>query len=196
MQSSIVTTRIQEAEAGEDWHALFTRHQHEKSVAQALSSKGHEVYLPLYRAVRRWNDRSKKIWLPLFSCYVFMRGGIERQLQILTTPGVLQIVGYGGRPAVVPASQLDAVRKMIQCSLPVEPHPYIQPGDPVRVIRGPLRGIEGVLSRNKGSVRLVISMEMLGRSVSADISSSDVAPILPHSQRASHTRICAFAQTN
>lgn len=193
MQSSSLTRGIQIAGEEQNWHALFTRHQHEKSVAQALSSKSHEVYLPLYRSVHRWQDRFKELWLPLFSCYVFLRGGIDRQLQILTTPGVLQIVGWGGRPAVIPASQLDAIRKMLESSLPVEPHPYLQRGDIVSVIRGPLQGLEGILSRNKGSVRLVISMEMLGRSISVEVSASDVIRMMPASQRAMSHGVSASA---
>jgi transcription antitermination factor NusG len=174
MQSPTPDTGIQCIDASQNWHALFTRHQHEKSVAYALTSKGYEVYLPLYRSVHRWKDRSKELWFPLFACYVFIRGGLERRLQIVRTPGILQIVGWGGRPAVIPVSQLDAVRKMIENSRSVEPHPFLNYGDRVRVINGPLAGVEGILMRKKGSVRLIVSVEMLGRSASVEIAGSDV----------------------
>jgi transcription antitermination factor NusG len=152
-----------------NWYALLTRHQHEKSVAAGLSNKNHEVYLPLYRSVRRWQDRAKQLWLPLFPCYVFIREGMDRQLQILTTPGVLQIVGWGGRPAIIPPAQLVAVRQIIESCLLVETHPYLQCGDRVRVKTGPLMGLEGILTRKKGVARLVVSMEMLGRSAAVEI---------------------------
>ena len=77
------------------WHALYTRHQHEKVVAQALTGKGFEVFLPLYSAVRRWKDRQKELSLPLFPSYVFIRGGLDRMLNIVTTPGVHALVGWG-----------------------------------------------------------------------------------------------------
>lgn len=152
-----------------NWYALLTRHQHEKSVAFALSNKNHEVYLPLYRAVRQWQDRAKQLWLPLFPCYVFICEGMDRQLQILTTPGILQIVGWGGRPAIVPHMQLVAVRQILDSRFHVEASPYLQCGDRVRVKTGPLKGLEGILTRKKGTARLVISLEMLGRSAAVEI---------------------------
>ena len=152
-----------------NWYAIFTRHQHEKSVAFALSNKNHEVYLPLYRSVRQWQDRAKQLWFPLFPCYVFIREGMDRQLQILTTPGVIHIVGWSGRPAVVPQSQLEAVRRIMESCLIVETHPYLRSGDRVRVKTGPLMGLEGILIRKKGEARLVVSMEMLGQSAAVEI---------------------------
>src|ERR1700693_2424311 len=104
MHMAEMEMEIQSATGAANWYALFTRHQHEKYVAFALSNKRYEVYLPLYRSVRRWQDRAKQLWLPLFSCYVFIREGMDRQLQILTTPAVIHIVKWGGRPAVVAQS--------------------------------------------------------------------------------------------
>ncbi len=92
---------IQSASGAPNWYALFTRHQHEKAVAFALSNKSHEVYLPLYRSVHRWQDRAKALWLPLFPCYVFIREGMDRQLQILTTPRLIHIVKWGGRSGIL-----------------------------------------------------------------------------------------------
>jgi transcription antitermination factor NusG len=184
---------IQSAIVLQSWHALLTRYQHEKSVASALSNKGHEIYLPLYRSLRRWQDRAKQIWLPLFPCYVFIRGGMDRQLQIVTTPGVLNIVGWAGRHAVVPQAQLEAVMQIIQSRLTVETHPYLQCGDLVRVKTGPLMGLEGILTRIKGVARLVISMEMLGRSAAVEIDVSNVERIGPFLVPMPRNRIAASA---
>jgi transcription antitermination factor NusG len=170
---------IQSASDAQNWYALFTRYQHEKSVAFALSNKSLEVYLPLYRSVRRWQDRAKQLWFPLFPCYVFVREGMDRQLQILTTPGVIHIVGWGGHPAIVPQTQLDAVRQIIESCLIVETHPYLQCGDRVRVKTGPLMGLEGILTRKKGVARLVVSMEMLGRAAAIEIDVLNVERIGP-----------------
>jgi transcription antitermination factor NusG len=179
MHLAEMETKIQSAASAPNWYALFTRHQHEKSVAFALSKKSHEVYLPLYRSVRRWQDRAKALWLPLFPGYVFIREGMDRQLQILTTPGVIHIVKWGGRPAIVPQNQLNAVRQVIESCLLVETHPYLKSGDRVRVKTGPLMGLEGILTRKKGVARLVVSMEMLGRSAAVEIDVLNVERIGP-----------------
>jgi transcription antitermination factor NusG len=151
------------------WHALFTRHQHEKAVAQILSNKGHEVFLPLVCTTHQWRDRAKQLWLPLFPSYVFIRGGLDRQFQVLYTPGIINIVGWAGHPASIPENEISAVRQMIESSLRVEPHPFLHCGDRVRVEFGPLRGIEGVLVRKKNVFRLVVSVEILGRSAAVEI---------------------------
>ncbi len=174
-----IEMELQSAPDSRNWYALFTRHQHEKSVALALSNKSHEVYLPLYRSLRQWQDRAKQIWLPLFPCYVFIREGMDRQFQIVTTPGVLYIVGWGGRPTVVPHAQIDAIGRIIESCLRVETHPYLQCGDRVRVKTGPLMGLEGILTRQKGVSQLIVSMEMLGRSVAVEIDVLNVERIGP-----------------
>ena len=175
-----------------NWHAIFTRHQHEKSVASSLSSKGYEVYLPLYLSPRRWQDRTKQLWLPLFPGYVFIREGMDRQFQIVTTPGVIQVVGWGGRPAIVPQHQLNAVRRIIESCHSVEPRPYFKCGDRVRVKTGPLMGLEGILERKKGISHLVVSMEMLGRSAAVEIDAMNVERIGPYAAPVSK-RLSAIA---
>jgi len=151
------------------WYAIYTRHQHEKAVAQILSNKGLEIFLPLYRVAHRWQDRTKQLSLPLFPCYLFLRGGLDRRLQILTTPGVHTIVGWAGRPAVIPEVEIDAVRRAVESFLRVEPHPFLKCGDWVRVKSGPLQGLEGILVRKKNLFRLVLSVELLGRSVAVEV---------------------------
>ena len=98
------------------WWAVYTRHQHEKVVAQVLESKGFEVFLPLYETVRRWKDRSKLLSLPLFPCYVFLRGGLDRRLHVLTTPGIHTVLYNGERVASIPDGEMDAIRRVIQTS--------------------------------------------------------------------------------
>jgi transcription antitermination factor NusG len=162
-----------------NWHAVFTRHQHEKSVASVLSKKNYDAFLPLYRSVRHWQDRAKSLWLPLFPCYVFVREGMDRPLQILTTPGVVHIVKCGGQPAIVPQGQLDVIRRLVESSLRVECHPYLGCGDRVRIKTGPLTGLEGILTRQKGIARLVVSIEMLGRSAAVEIDRANVEGVAP-----------------
>jgi transcription antitermination factor NusG len=158
------------------WWALYTRHQHEKVVAEMLSAKGFEVFLPLYESVRRWKDRSKKLSLPLFPCYVFVRGGINRQLQAVTTPGVHMVLSRGERVAVIPDEEIEAIRKAAKVPGHIEPYPFLKCGERVRVTRGCLEGVEGVLIRKKNQYRLVLSLDMLVQSVAVEIDASDVQP--------------------
>ncbi len=159
-----------------DWWALYTRHQHEKTVTEMLSAKGFEVFLPLYGSIRKWKDRSKKITLPLFPCYVFVRGGLDRRLQIVTTPGVHTILFNGERVAMIPGVEIEAIRKTVEGPFRVEPHPFLKCGERVRVIRGSLLGVEGVLVRKKNLYRLVLSVDMMAKSVAVEIDASDVEP--------------------
>ena len=127
------------------WWAVYTRHQHEKVVAEMLSAKGFDVFLPLYESTRRWKDRRKVLSLPLFPCYLFVRGGIDRRLQVVTTPGVHMILYRGERVAIVPDSEIEAIQRAVEGPLRIEPHPFLKCGMRVRVKAGGLAGVEGIL---------------------------------------------------
>lgn len=163
-------------EEGPAWWALYTRHQHEKTVAEMLSAKGFEVFLPLYESTRRWKDREKVLSLPLFPCYVFVRGTLGRKLQVVSTPGVHMILCRGERVAHVPEEEIDAIRMSIEGPYHVEPYPYLRCGERVRVTRGSLEGVEGVLVRKKNMYRLILSVDMLAQSVAVEINATDVEP--------------------
>ncbi len=158
------------------WWAVYTRHQHEKAVSEMLSAKGFDVFLPLYESTRRWKDRRKVLSLPLFPCYLFVRGGIDRRLQVLTTPGVHMILYRGQHVAIVPDSEIEAIRRAAEGRLRVEPHPFLKCGMRVRVTRGALAGVEGILIRKKNLFRLILSVDMLAQSVAVEVHSSDVEP--------------------
>jgi transcription antitermination factor NusG len=160
------------------WCAIYTRHQHEKTVSEMLEAKGFEVFLPLYESTRKWKDRRKVLSLPLFPCYVFVRGAIERRLPVLTTPGVHMIISRGERVATVPEDEIDAIRRTVDGHFRVEPHPFLRCGERVRVVRGSLEGVEGVLTRKKNLYRLVLSVEMLAQSVAVEIDAMDVVPVI------------------
>jgi transcription antitermination factor NusG len=163
------------------WHALYTRHQHEKVVAQALLGKGFEVFLPQYRTVHRWKDRQKELLLPLFPNYVFIRGGLDRMLALVTTPGIHFLLSWGGRPANIPPAEIEAVRRLVESPLQVEPHPFLKCGDRVRIKSGPLEGIEGILVRKTRGFRLVLSVEMLSKSAAVEVD-LDIVERLPHAE--------------
>jgi transcription antitermination factor NusG len=157
-----------------DWYAVCTRHQHEKAAARILEYKEFEVFLPLYKARRRWKDRVKELSVPLFPGYLFIREGLEGWLPIITTPGVCNIVSCGGRPAAIPHSEIEGVRRIVESTLRVEPHPFLRSGDWVRVKYGPIAGVEGILLRKKNIARLVLSVEMLGKSAAVEVEATNV----------------------
>jgi transcription antitermination factor NusG len=178
---------------GEAWWALYTRHQHEKVVAEMLSVKGFEVFLPLYESTRRWKDRRKVLSLPLFPCYLFVRGGLDRRLQVVTTPGVHMVLYHGDQVAVVPEEEIEAIQRAVAGPYRVEPHPFLKCGARVRVARGALEGVEGILIRKKNLCRLVLSVAMLSQSVAVEVNAWDVEPV--GSEKAVQPSLLASEQT-
>jgi|SRR5579875_459001 len=158
--------------SGSGWHALYTRHHHEKTVALTLKAKGFEVFLPLYSAFSRWKDRTKTVLLPLFPCYVFLQGGLDRRLEVVSTAGIHGFVSFAGAPASIPCNEINAIRRVVEQRIGIEPHPFIKCGDRVRVKAGPLEGIEGILVRKKNLARLILSVEMLGKSAAVEVDAS------------------------
>jgi transcription antitermination factor NusG len=157
-----------------NWYAVSTRHQHEKVVARILEYRDFEVFLPLYKTRRRWVDRIKEISVPLFPGYLFVREVRDRWLEILTAGGVSSIISCGGQPAAVPVSEIEGVRRIVESTLRVEPHPFLKSGDWVRVTHGPIEGVEGILIRKKGIARLVLSVKLLGKSAAVEVDATHV----------------------
>lgn len=170
-----------------EWHAIYVRHRHEKTIAQHLEQAGFEVFLPLSREMRQWSDRRKQISLPLFPCYVFFSGGLDRRLAILNTPGVFSLVTCNGKAAVIPAAELEPIRRVVASSAAVAPYPFLHAGERIRVYKGPLAGIEGIVARvkdpirkdsigkesaHKDSMRIVLSVQTLSRSIAVEIETS------------------------
>ena len=151
------------------WYAAYTRHQHEKVVANLLVHKGIEVFLPLYPERSRWADRIKVLQKPLFPCYVFLYADLRFRLAILQTPGVHFLVGGNAGPAPIPKEEIEAVQRALESRLLVEPYPFLSVGDWVRVKAGPLADIEGILVRKKNAERLILSVEMLQKSVAVEL---------------------------
>jgi transcription antitermination factor NusG len=156
------------------WYAVYTSSRHEKRVAQLLNARDVSCYLPLYSTVRQWQDRRKKVELPLFPGYVFVQIALRSRLQVLTIPGVVQIVSFDGQPSPVSDAEMDALRSGLAKGAQFRPHPYLKVGNRVRVRRGPLEGIQGILLRRKDSFRLVLSVDLIMRSVSVEVDEADV----------------------
>lgn len=159
------------------WYAVYTRSRHEKSVAGKLEEKRMEVFLPLRRVLRRWKDRRKEVAMPLFSSYVFVRIPFTQRLPVLQTPGVVQILSEGGKPIPIPEEQIVSIQKLIDSGLTYDPYPYLKEGMFVRVVRGPLQGVEGILLEKRKRHLLVLSVDLIQQSAAlqVDISDTDVA---------------------
>lgn len=160
-----------------EWFAIHTISRHEKRVAEHLTVRRLETFLPLYSSMRRWKNGCRvKVELPLFPCYLFVRLSRQDKSCALQIPGVLSFVGVAGRPAALAESEIDALRSGIQ-ALNCEPHPYLVVGERVRIKKGPLAGFEGILVRKKGALRVVISLNLILRSIAIEVDAADVEPI-------------------
>jgi transcription antitermination factor NusG len=160
----------------ERWYAAYTSANHEKRVALQLGQRSVEHFLPVCESVRRWKDRRKNLELPLFPGYVFVRIALPERLRILQVPGVACLVGFGGVVAALPEEEIEALKKGLSSGVRAEPHPYLRVGRKVLVKNGPLAGLQGILTKRKNRVRLVVSVELIQRSVAVEIDEADVQP--------------------
>jgi len=161
------------------WFAVRVRSNHEKVAAAHLRERGFEEFSPSCKVERRWSDRKKEMDQFLFPGYVFCRLDPGQRLPVLTAPGVVDLVGFGKVPSPVPDHEIEAIRRMVQSGLLVMPWPYLELGNRVLIERGPLAGVEGILDEMKGKCRLVVSVQLLQRSVSAEVDRNWVRPLQP-----------------
>ena len=160
-----------------EWYAIRTRSRHENRVLTQIEGRGIEGFLPLISRRRQWRDRRVEVAFPLFSGYCFARFPWPERLRVLTAFGVVGLVGINGHAEPVPDHEIQAVMRLVTCTLPVDPHPYIEEGDTVEVIRGPLAGMRGLLLRKDRSARFVISLNLIRQGASVALDAADIAPV-------------------
>ncbi len=158
------------------WYAACTCANHEKSVAEQLSVRSVEHFLPLHESVRQWKDRRMHLHLPLFPGYVFVRLALRDRLQVLQIPSVARLVSFNGTPTVLPEAEIEGLKTALERGLQAAPHPYLKAGKRVRITTGPLEGLEGIVIRKKNSLRFVISLDLIQRSIRLDIEASSIEP--------------------
>ena len=166
------------------WYALYVRSRHEKVVESGLRGKGYAAFLPFYRTKRRRIDRIAAIDVPLFPGYVFCRFDSNNRLPILTTPGLVRIVGPGNRPEPVDDHEIASIRTIALSGRPVQPWPFLRTGQRIRLEAGPLMGAEGIFLRVKNEYHLVVSITLLQRAVSVVVEKDAVAPLFIGESRA------------
>ena len=158
------------------WYALRVRSNFEWAVNAVLTGREYEAFLPTYRTLRRWSDRTKEVEAPLFRGYTFCRFDASRRLPILTTPGVVSIIGSASGPIQVDEREIASVRAMVASGVVVGPWPFLREGQFVAVERGPLAGVEGIVVSFKSQYRLVVSVSLLQRSIAVEIDRDWVRP--------------------
>ena len=162
----------------ERWYAAYTCANHEKRVAEQLQQRLVDHLLPLYESVRRWKDRRVRLQLPLYPGYVFVRLALRDRLQVLQIPSVVRLVGFNGVPTALPNEEIETLRNGPVHHLRAQPHPYLTVGRRVRITSGPLAGLEGILLRKKSKFRVVLSLDLILRSIVVDVDSADVQPFV------------------
>lgn len=157
------------------WFALSVKPRFDKAVAKTLEAKGYETFTPLYRKQHRIGTRSRDTEMPLFPGYVCCRFNAANRLPILTTPGVIQVLGAGNQPIAIPDVEIASLQTAVRAGVPVLPFPFVQTGQRVRIEGGPLAGMEGIVMNSKQTLRLVLSITLLQRSVLVEVGREQVA---------------------
>lgn len=155
------------------WYAVYTWARHEKKVARHFEQRGITYFLPVYSAIHRWNKKAAKVSLPLFPGYVFVQTA-EHDYRPLNVPGVVHYVGPVRSPAEIPAEEIESLQMVMQTGRRLEPHPYLAPGNRVRIASGPMSGITGTIQRTAAGCRIVISVDMIMRSVAVEVDAASL----------------------
>jgi len=171
------------------WYAVQVRSRKEAHIATQIQGHGIECLLPLYKSVRKWSDRIKELEHPLFPGYLFCKFDFQNRRPVVTTPGVIQVVGYGRTAIPVPELEIQALQLAISSGMPKQPWPYLEVGQRVRVIYGTLTGLEGILVNMKGNHRVVLSVSLLQRSVAMEVETSWLVPVEENSREGITQRI-------
>ena len=159
------------------WYALQVKSRREAYIVNQIQALGIECLLPLYKSVRKWSDRVKELERPLFPGYLFCKFDFQNRRPIVTTPGVLQVVGYGHTAVPVSEQEIQALHLAVSSEVPKQPWPYLEVGQRVRVVYGTLTGLEGILVNMKGSHRVVLSVSLLQRAVAMEVEASWLVPV-------------------
>lgn len=159
------------------WFALRVRSRFEATAKNILLGKEFETFFPSYESRSYWSDRVKSVERPLFPGYVFCRFDPHNWLPVMKTPGVLEVVSFGGKPAQIDNNEIEALRLLMKSSVPLFPRAFLRVGQRVSIVRGPLAGLEGVLERFDNNCRIVVSVSLLQRSVAAQIDAEWVSAI-------------------
>jgi len=159
------------------WYAVYTRANHERRAHEQLLQRSIDSFLPTYLSVRRWKDRRVRLQMPLFPGYLFVHVPLRERLRVLEVPAVARLVGFTSVPVALEDVEVERLRMVLAQSTSAQPHPYLSVGRRVRVIAGPLHGTEGILVKRKRHFRVILSIDLIMRSVIVDVSEADLEPV-------------------
>lgn len=162
------------------WYALHVKSRHEFQVVERLTGAGIDAFLPSWKKNSTWKDRNKIIQLPLFPGYLFVHtdNNHTARITILKIKGVVRLLGtLPGQPEPVPVEQVSSLKKIIDAGINLDPFPYLREGQRVRIIRGPLVGIEGILVQKPNQHCLVLSVDIISQSTAVTIEAGDVEAV-------------------
>jgi transcription antitermination factor NusG len=161
------------------WYAGYTCARHEKKIAEQLSQRSIEHFLPLYETIHRWKNGRHRVQLPLFPGYIFVRIPLAEKLRVLQVPGFVNFVGFGNLPFPLEEMEIARMREALNSGLLAKPHPYLKVGSRVEIVSGPLEGMRGILLREHGQCRVVLSIDLIMRSIVVEVDASEVVPLKP-----------------
>jgi transcription antitermination factor NusG len=165
------------------WHALYVRSRSEKKVLSQLQEMGIEAYLPLVTQVKQWSDRRKKIEEPLFKSYVFVHSNAKEYLPILNVYGVMRFVTFEHEAVVVPDNQIVAIKKFVEDyehgeEYKMQNHEELREGQLVRIINGPMKGLQGRLETIYNKRHLIVYIEVVGQYIPVHLPRAKVEPVI------------------
>jgi transcription antitermination factor NusG len=161
------------------WFALQVKTRHEQAVAASLHGRDIESLVPVLKERRRWSDRLKTVQSPIFPGYVFCRLEQIARLAAVKTPGAIRLVSFGGRACPLEAPEIESLLALSATHVMAQPCGYLPVGQRVRLVDGPLAGLTGVLTRSDKANRLIVSIDILQRSIAVDVGDARVQSVAP-----------------
>jgi transcription antitermination factor NusG len=168
---------LRDQETNEEWFAVLVDYKLTHLILTSLAQKGYDAFTPFQTVVRKWRDRTSELLVPAFPGYLFARLDVRFRLPVLTTPGVRGLVGYGKQPVAICDEEIAAIRRVMSSKLPAEPFPFPQAGDTVRLVKGPLAGLTGILMGDAKLNRVLIRVALIQRALAVDVESDWLDPL-------------------
>jgi len=159
------------------WYAGYTASRHEKRVAEHFVQRGVEHFLPLYETIHRWNNGRHRVQLPLFPGYIFVRIALRDRMRVIEVPGFARLVGFNSLPCPLPEADINKMKDALNNGVLAEPYPYLTVGTRVEIRNGPMQGMTGILLRRQNKCRVVISVDLIMRSMAVEVEASDVVSV-------------------
>ena len=190
----LVNAKSSSKSEGLRWYALQVHARKEQLVASQLENRSLECFLPTYKSLRKWSDRTKEIQQALFPGYVFCRFDYENRQPVVMTTGVTQVVGNGKSAIPIADAEIEALQVAVGSGIATQPWPYLRTGEFVQINYGHLAGLQGILVNFKGNHRVVLSVTLLQRSLALEVELEWLSPVAEPGERRTAARTCV-AQT-